>query len=253
MDLSTIDELPPGRPGIATRVVEQADRAKVYAHVRERLDKGERAYIVAPSIGSEDLASVERLAGEMRSGPLAGLPVEVMHGRMPVEERDRAMARFRTGETVALIATTVIEVGVDVPEATMMIIEGADRFGLAQLHQLRGRVGRGAKRGLCVAIAPPDAAAASERLKAFNATTDGFEIAEADYRLRGAGQLAGERQAGASPLMIADMQRDADLLNLARHDASAMIERDPELDGLALLRSRLFKRLGDGVGLADIG
>ena len=165
------------------------------------------------------------------------------------------MARFRAGEARALVATTVIEVGVDVPNASLMIVEHAERFGLAQLHQLRGRVGRGTARSLCVFIGDGTTADAAERLDAIGSSDDGFEIAERDLRLRGPGEVFGARQSGLAPFRVADLSRDADLLRRARADAQAWIERDPDLRApeSALLRRKLMALHGTALGLADVG
>jgi ATP-dependent DNA helicase RecG len=227
LPVSTLDELPPGRSHVRTHVLPARSRPKVYRRLREAVESGARAYVVAPlideseGIGAVSLAEVE---GRVREA-LAGFPIAILHGRMPAIERDRVMRAFAAGEVRALVATTVIEVGVDVPEATWMVIESAERFGLAQLHQLRGRVGRGSGASVCIAIHGRLAAAGKERLEVFAATQDGFEIAERDLALRGPGDVLGTRQAGLPPLRLARLPEDWDWLVKARDDAREMLGR----------------------------
>ena len=181
-----------------------------------------------------------------------GVPVGLVHGRMKPTEKDSALEDFRSGRTKILVATTVIEVGVDVPEATIMVIERAEGFGLAQLHQLRGRVGRGDKPSFCLLLyRPPLGEMARERLETLRRTEDGFEIAEADFKLRGPGDMLGIRQAGATDYRIIDLSRHADLLAIAKKDATAVVEADPDLTGprgkaLRLVRELLTPRLNTG-------
>jgi ATP-dependent DNA helicase RecG len=174
---------------------------------------------------------------------------------MTSEEKDAAMERFRCGETQVLVATSLVEVGVDVPNATLMTIENGERFGLSQLHQLRGRITRGKHPGFCCVFAAPQSEEAAERLKAFEATTDGFQLAEIDFRLRGPGDLFGTRQHGLPPLRVADLQTDAALLAEARRDAAALIAADPSLNQppYAALRQRMVARYGKAMELGDVG
>jgi ATP-dependent DNA helicase RecG len=265
LDVSTIDELPPGRSPIATRVVTAEKSADVYKFVRQRLDTGDQAYIVVPAIdtgasaagagGDEDLADLRSVMMRLEAHELAGKRLAAMHGRLAPRTRDHIMHRFRAGMIDALVATTVIEVGVDVPNATVMVIEHADMFGLAQLHQLRGRVGRGKKRSVCVLIAEPKTPDAELRLAAMAKTTDGFVLAEKDLEIRGPGEVFGQKQAGAPPFRVADLMRDRELLVMARRDAAAWIERSPELKlpGEDLLRKRLLRLHGKWLGLGDVG
>ncbi|MDX2115060.1 MAG: ATP-dependent DNA helicase RecG [Planctomycetota bacterium] len=269
LDVSMLKGLPPGRSPIATRVVSQSIRPEIYAYVRQRIDEGEQAYVVAPTIGEEAgllptpegaapavTRDVQSLVQELRAGPLAGARIAAVHGRLARDARERIMSRFRAGELDVLVATTVIEVGVDVPNATLMVVEHAERFGLAQLHQLRGRVGRGPKRSVCVFIGPDELEGeAAARLNVLAATSDGFDIAEKDLELRGPGEFIGIRQAGAAPFRISQFPRDMDLLMLARRDATAWIDRSPLLaaDPEKLLRSRLLKAHGESLGLVDVG
>jgi ATP-dependent DNA helicase RecG len=174
---------------------------------------------------------------------------------MTSDEKDAAMAAFRSGETQVLVCTTVVEVGVDVPNATLMAIEGGERFGLAQLHQLRGRISRGAHPGFCGVFADPQTDEAQKRLKAFQSTTDGFRLAEIDFELRGPGELFGTRQHGLPPFRVADLLRDADVLEEARRDAQALVAADPGLahPDHARLRRQLLTRYGQALDLADVG
>ena len=264
LDVSTIDELPPGRTPIATRVVDGEKSPEVYTFVRQRLEAGDQAYIVVPAIdtgasaagagGDEDLADLRSVMTRLEAHELSGKRLAAMHGRLSPRTRDHIMHRFRAGMIDALVATTVIEVGVDVPNATVMVIEHADLFGLAQLHQLRGRVGRGKKRSVCVLIAEPKTPDAEQRLAAMAETTDGFVLAERDLEIRGPGEVFGQKQAGAPPFKVADLMRDRELLVMARRDAAAWIERSPELHGPGedLLRKRLLKLHGKWLGLGDV-
>ena len=263
LDISTIDALPPGRVPIETRVVAPNERAGAYAFVRARLEAGEQAYVVVPTIegtdgreeGESGLAGVRSLMKELEAGPLEGRRLAALHGRLRRDTRENVMERFRGGRIDCLVATTVIEVGVDVPNATVMVVEHADRFGLAQLHQLRGRVGRGSERSYCLLIGEPTTPDAAERLKALAESTDGFVLAEKDLEIRGPGEVFGSRQSGASPFKVADLMKDRELLAMARRDARGWIEKSPALARAeeTTLRRRLFKAYGDALGLGDVG
>ncbi len=258
LDISTIKGLPPGRAPVATRILPPDRRDEAYDYLRKRLDRGEQAYIVVPAIDADDspspAASVRATLKRLEDGALQGRRLAAIHGRLKPQTREHIMTRFRAGQIHALIATTVIEVGVDVPNASVMIIEDADRFGIAQLHQLRGRVGRGSKKSLCVCIADPATEEARQRLKAFASTTDGFVLAEKDLELRGPGEAIGARQSGAAPFRVADLVSDLDLLLLARRDAADWIKRSPNLDkpDEKLLRARVLRAHGQALGLADV-
>lgn len=255
LDVSTIDALPPGRTPITTRSVSPDQRAEVYTFLRDRIDKGDQAYIVVPAIDSEgDLADVRTTLAHLEDGPLRDVPVSALHGRLKRDAREQIMSRFRAGRIRALVATTVIEVGVDVPDACIMIVEHAERFGIAQLHQLRGRVGRGDRKSVCVLIGAPATPEAEARLKAVASTTNGFHLAERDLEIRGPGEFVGARQSGLAAFRIADLPRDLDLLMMARRDAGDWIAKSPNLDAPAdrLLRSRLMKTHGESLGLADV-
>ncbi len=223
MDVSVLDELPPGRGAVRTVLRTGEDRERIYAFIRREAGEGRRTAIVYPLVRESkgrDLRSAAREAEALARGPLAGVPVGLLHGRMSPEERNRVMAHFTSGRIRVLVTTTVVEVGIDVPEASVMIVEHAERFGLAQLHQLRGRVGRGAAASWCVLI-PGEAisAEAEARLRILAETPSGFELARKDLEMRGPGELRGLRQSGDPGLRVADLVRDEDLLEIARQAA----------------------------------
>ncbi len=231
MDVSKITGRPPGRKPVETRVM-SADRLdELISHLRTALERGARAYWVCPLVEESekiDLAAAEDRALMLRQA--LGLNIGLMHGKMKATERDAAMLAFKTGETQLLVATTVIEVGVDVPEATIMVVEHAERFGLAQLHQLRGRVGRGSGKSSCILVwHEPLGETAKARLKTMRETDDGFVIAEEDLRLRGPGDVLGKRQSGLEDFRLADPAAHADLLAVAHDDARLILNRDPDL------------------------
>ena len=231
MDVSKITGRPPGRKPVETRVM-SADRLdELIGHLRTALDRGQRAYWVCPLVEESekiDLAAAADRAVMLRQA--LGLNIGLVHGQMKAAERDATMLAFKTGETQMLVATTVIEVGVDVPEATIMVVEHAERFGLAQLHQLRGRVGRGSGKSSCILVwHEPLGATAKARLKTMRETDDGFVIAEEDLRLRGPGDVLGKRQSGMEDFRLADPAAHADLLAIAHDDARLILARDPDL------------------------
>ncbi len=235
MDVSRLDERPPGRQPVDTRVL-PADRADdVVERLNGLMQRGERAYWICPLVDDEGEGGSEAAAAESRFRALQQRfsdRVGLVHGRMKPEEKDAALVAFAEGATSLLVATTVVEVGVDVPEATVIVIEDAERFGLAQLHQLRGRVGRGEKQGHCLLLyRPPLGETARKRLEVLRGTDDGFLIAEEDYRLRGGGDLLGTRQSGLPPMKLARVERDQDLLAAAHDDARLIVNTDPELQG----------------------
>jgi ATP-dependent DNA helicase RecG len=247
LEVSVLDELPPGREPIATEIVPAGRRREIYQRLRAELDSGAQAYVVVPLIEeSEEVAaaSLEKLGAKLREF-LAGHPSALLHGRLAAAERDAVMRAFAAGEIAVLIATTVIEVGVDVPNATWMVIESAERFGLAQLHQLRGRVGRGRRASRCVAIHGRLSEAAERRLEIFAGARDGFAIAEADLAQRGPGDLLGTRQSGLPRLRIADLVAHREWVERARADARELLPRldEPELAPLAArVRARVRDR-----------
>jgi len=269
LDVSIIKGLPPGRKKITTMLANSSDRERMYKGVERRLSKDEQAYVVVPTIeGGEieageglrkELKGVEVVVAELEKRVLPGRRIVGLHGQLPREERETIMEQFRKGEIDVLVATTVIEVGVDVPNATVMVVENADRFGLAQLHQLRGRVGRSEKESVCVLIADPPADSAGDlargRLQVMAATSDGFKIAEKDFELRGPGEFFGTKQSGISPLKIADLLKDRALLQMATRDAAAWIKASPTLSKPeeSLLKKRLMKAHGEFLGLVDVG
>jgi ATP-dependent DNA helicase RecG len=258
LDVTIIDELPAGRRPIETRLFSEARRDEMYAFLKERLREGRQAYVVYPLVEESeklDLKDAESGFQTLRE-LLRPYTVDLVHGRMASSEKDEVMERFKAGETDVLVSTTVIEVGVDVPNATVMVIEHAERFGLSQLHQLRGRVGRGAEKSFCFLM--PDyrqTTEARERLEAIERTTDGFEIAEMDLRIRGAGDLFGTRQSGLPELKLADIVRDAELLVEAREAAFRLVDDDPRLAAPehAELRSHLARTAPRSLGFARVG
>ncbi|MEB2343383.1 MAG: ATP-dependent DNA helicase RecG [Deltaproteobacteria bacterium] len=256
LDATQIDELPPGRTPVATERVREGQGARVVTAIREALARGEQVYVVYPLVeesGKVDLRAVSESAARIaRAFPEA--TVDLVHGRLDAAARADAMARFERGETRILVATTVIEVGVDVPNATLMVIEHAERFGLAQLHQLRGRVGRGTRPGRCMLVARAATADSEARIAALLRTTDGFAIADADLRIRGPGEFLGTRQSGRLPdFRLADLVRDARLVPVARRAAQDAVARDPGLRRDAALRRAVRARWGDRLALADVG
>ncbi len=258
-DVSVIDELPPGRQPIETRWIRPRDAGKAYEFVRKEIDAGRQAYVVVPQVEGdgldEDVKSVAKELKRLSDGPLRGLRLAPLHGQMSADDKQQAMALFRSREIDVLIATTVIEVGIDVPNATVMLIDSADRFGLSQLHQLRGRVGRGEHPSYCLLLSDAPTENAEARLKAMTRTTDGFEIAELDLQLRGPGQFFGTRQHGLPEFKMADLTQELALLQLAREDALGILERDPKLSAPAHrgLRIALLEEFGDTLPLAQVG
>jgi ATP-dependent DNA helicase RecG len=235
LDGSRLDELPPGRGSVATTIQGERSRAGVYDFVRREVASGRQVYVVYPVIDeteTSDLKAASRMAKLLAAEVFPDVAVGLVHGRLAGEERDRVMRRFRAGEVPILVATTVIEVGIDVPNATVMVIEHPERFGLAQLHQLRGRIGRGSAESHCILM--PGEGADKRRLERFAATHDGFAIAELDLAERGHGELVGARQSGLVGLRYADLARDDALLEAAHEIARETIAADPTLSARAL-------------------
>jgi ATP-dependent DNA helicase RecG len=261
LDVSTIGGLPPGRRAVTTTLLGMERRDVAYAHAAERIARGEQCYIVAPAVQPESAAggvairSVPAIVEDLKASPLSHARIGIMHAQLAREEREETMRLFRAGEIDVLVATTVIEVGVDVPNATVIIIEQADRFGLAQLHQLRGRVGRSDKPSECFLIANPVTPVGIQRLRVMETTSDGFRLAEEDLNIRGPGEVFGSRQSGLAPFKVADLVADRELLAMARKDAASLIRESPMLDkpGQELLRRRLLKAHGEDLGLGDVG
>ena len=259
LDQSKIGELPPGRTPVATKLYGDSQRKGAYDVARRELEAGRQVYVVYPLVAESaktDLSDATTGAEDLRK-VFAGHEVGLLHGQLGPDEKRAVMDRFRAGLVHVLVATTVIEVGVDVPNATVMIVEHAERFGLSQLHQLRGRVGRGAEKSHCLLVAHFRRAGdeARERLRAVERTQDGFEIAREDLRIRGPGELLGTRQSGLAILDVADLYRDEKILEEAREDAFALVEADPELArpehqaAAEALRARWAERLS----LAQVG
>jgi ATP-dependent DNA helicase RecG len=237
LDVALLDELPPGRQPINTQLFRENQRHELYRRLRDAVEKGRQAYVVFPLVEESDKEGMEKIrdatsaAEELAQGPLAGLEVGLLHGRMSGDDKDRMMRRFIEKKIQVLVATTVIEVGVDVANATVMVIEHAERFGLSQLHQLRGRVGRGRHASECLLLAQYTASEdAWQRLMVMTRTQDGFEIAEEDLQIRGPGDFVGTRQSGMALLSVANLLRDGEILAQARDDARRLLEQDPGLD-----------------------
>jgi len=258
LDLTVLDELPPGRTQITTQwLPDPGDEHVAWDRIREEVGLGHRAFVVCPLVGESPRVEARSAVEEcdrLRAGELAGLSVGLLHGQMTPALREETMARFRTGDVQVLVATTVIEVGIDVPEATVMVIESAERFGIAQLHQLRGRVGRGADASWCYLLGGVSSTGAEElagaRLAAVEKTTDGFELAEQDLLLRGEGTILGVRQKGQSDLKLASLSDPGDrlLLTEARRVAEAIVGTDPRLDELPLLADEVKLFLSEEEG-----
>ncbi len=248
LDVSVMDELPPGRTPVKTMLVGEDKRERMYGFVRRQVNEGRQVYIVCPSVEENggwedgpgmDLKAVTAYAAQLRERVFPELRVGFVHGRLKAKEKEEAMAAFSAGELDVLVSTTVIEVGVDVPNASLMIIENAERFGLSQLHQLRGRVGRGKHESFCVLVTASRSDTARERLRALCATNDGFQIAEEDLRLRGPGDFFGKRQHGLPQLKVADFAADMELLKEARQAAEELVAADRSLSKPA---HRLLKK-----------
>jgi ATP-dependent DNA helicase RecG len=255
LDVSQLRERPPGRGTVKTALRTDQARARIYDFIRSECTSGRQAYVIYPVIDESekaDLKAATAMAEKLKK-EFAGLTVGLVHGRQKTDERDAAMRAFRDNRIHILVATTVIEVGIDVANATVMLIEHAERFGLAQLHQLRGRVGRGPAPSHCILLS--DSGEAVTRLEAFAQTTDGFRIAELDLRERGMGELAGARQSGGLALRFANFSTDLDLLEAARVAAAGIIERDPALarPEHSAYRERILQRYERGFELFRVG
>jgi ATP-dependent DNA helicase RecG len=262
LDVSVLDELPPGRTPVATRVVSDERAEEVWEFVRKVASSGQQAYVVYPVIEENEekdtgLKAAIKMYDELRKKILPDLKVGLLHGRMSAEEKELMMRRFKQNEVQVLVSTTVIEVGVDVPNASVMVIEHAERFGLSQMHQLRGRIGRGAARSYCILMTGGKVSEeAQQRLDTMVSTTDGFEVAEKDLELRGPGEFFGTRQAGMPSLRVANLIRDRKLLELAKREARSLLEdKTPEItDGekraaVDYLRTHWNRRYG----LVEVG
>ena len=256
LDVSVIDELPPGRTPVETLLLREGEGRRLTDMVRATVDRGEQVYVVYPLVEESEksdlrsaIESAQRIQAAFRE-----VKVDLVHGRLDAKARGEGMDRFVAGETRILVSTTVIEVGVDVPSATLMVIEHAERFGLAQLHQLRGRVGRGEQPGTCVLVARSSSEKSEARFRAMLDTRSGFDIADADLRLRGPGEFLGTRQSGHLPdLRIADLVRDAEHVATARRAAWEQVAADPDLREHAALRRAVVSRWGDRLALVGVG
>ena len=257
-EVSSIDQLPPGRIPIKTKRIRGNQAKSAYDFIRKEIAAGRQAYVVLPKIdddGTDESKSVLKEFEHLSTGPLNGLRLAVLHGQMSTEEKQAVMLAFRNRETDILVATTVIEVGIDVPNATVMLIGDAERFGLSQLHQLRGRVGRGSQVSWCILLSDAETDTANARLQAMVDTIDGFEIAEMDLQLRGPGQFFGTRQHGLPEFKLADLSQEMDLLQQAKDDALQILQNDPNLKAPhhQHLREALKLQIGDSATLAQIG
>ena len=259
LDLSVIDEMPPGRIPIVTKVFFESRRAQLYDMMRDEVSLGRQVYVIYPLVEESeklDLKAAAQMAEHLQTDIFPGLRVGLLHGRLSPVEKEAVMASFTSRKFDILVSTTVIEVGIDVPNATMMVIEHAERFGLSQLHQLRGRVGRGKEKSYCILMTSGKLSEDGEkRLRVMESTGDGFRIAEADLEIRGPGDFLGTRQAGMPDFRVANILRDGSLLEKARQAAFGLLERDPELThpADALLHDELLRRWGTRLELATIG
>jgi len=258
LSLSVIDELPPGRTPVATNVCSESQRSRVYRLIGEEVRSGRQAYLICPLVEESEKSEIKaatQVAEHLAADIFPEMRIGLLHGRLKPEEKEAMMHSFKAREIDILVATTVIEVGIDVPNATVMVVEHADRFGLSQLHQLRGRVGRGHKLSRCILLTGgKPSEEAQRRLKVMEGTTDGFRIAEADLELRGPGDFLGTRQAGLPDFRVASILRDVRILEEARQEAFALVDKDPRLSGVenTALREELLRRWGGRLELAGI-
>jgi len=259
LSLSVIDELPPGRTPVDTKIYFENRRSQVYDIIRAEVKQGRQAYIIYPLVEESEkseLKAASQMAEHLKDDIFPEMRVGLLHGRMTPEEKETVMLSFKSGDVDILVSTTVIEVGIDVPNATVMVIEHAERFGLSQLHQLRGRVGRGAARSRCILLTQGRLSEEGEkRLRVMESTTDGFRIAEADLEIRGPGDFLGTRQSGMPDFRVANILRDANMLDQARQAAFTLLESDPQLHLTQhqSLRSELVRRWGQRLELGSIG
>ena len=258
LDVSVIDELPPGRRPVRTFVREEDKRREIYGFLRDQMREGRQVYVVYPLVEESetlDLRAATEMADRLAREVFAEFRVGLLHGRMAGAEKDRVMDEFRAGALQLLVSTTVIEVGIDVPNASVMLIEHAERFGLSQLHQLRGRVGRGPWKSYCILMRRGASEDARRRLDAMAETTDGFRIAEVDLSIRGPGDFFGTRQSGLPAFRVADLLRDGAMLEEARQEAFALVAADPQLAAPEhrALRTALLARWRGKLGLASVG
>jgi len=258
LEVSVIDQLPPGRKPVVTKARVEAARRKIYLFLRDQVAAGRQVYVVCPLVEESevvDLRAATEMAERLQREVFPDLRIGLLHGRMSFPEKDRVMREFKAGAIHVLVSTTVIEVGIDVPNSSVMLVEHAERFGLSQLHQLRGRVGRGPWKSYCVLLAGAASDDAKARLEAMTATNDGFKIAEADLSLRGPGDFFGTRQSGLPEFRVAELLRDAAALEAARRDAATLVREDPQLLAPAhrALRAALLQRWRGKLDLAGVG
>jgi ATP-dependent DNA helicase RecG len=257
LDVSVIDELPPHRTPIQTRLLGESERQRAFEFVREKVRRGGQAYVVYPLIEESeqlDLRPAVRMHEQLSRNVFPEFRVALLHGRLASQEKEQVMQAFKRGDVQILVATTVIEVGVDVQNATVMLIEHAERFGLAQLHQLRGRIGRGSSKSYCLLLAgEPRTETADERLRALTDTTDGFRLAELDLKIRGPGEFFGTRQWGIPAFRIGNLVRDQDILEWARREAQEFVDRAPEPAELSAFADYLRSIWPRRYGLAQVG
>lgn len=243
LDISILDELPPGRQEIRTDVVDSRYHKRLYKFIKDAIARGEQCYIVCPAVEENEtnIKSAEELADELSNGEFKGYNLGILHGKMKPKDKEAIMKSFASGKVSLLVATTVVEVGVDVPNATIMVIENAERFGLSTLHQLRGRVGRGNKKSYCVLVSDAKGETARERLMTMKKYSDGFKIADTDLKLRGPGDFFGSRQHGLPELKIADMVEDMDTLQNAQECAKSILKNDFSLSNHPALKKQMNK------------
>lgn len=261
LDVETIDEIPPGRKAVRTIYVHDSKKGEVYEIVKQEIALGNQAFIVFPIIDeaesenspASDLKAATKMFEVLSKGPFRGIPLGLLHGRLKEEEKDAVMGKFVSGELKVLVATTVIEVGIDVPAATVMVIENPERFGLAQLHQLRGRVGRSERKSFCFLITQDTSEASEKRLKYFSGCNDGFQLAEYDLKTRGPGDFLGVRQHGMPQFEFGDMVEDANLLYQSREDAQELLSGDVKLDKTPRLREFLIHEYAEKIDRIQIG
>ncbi len=256
LDVSVVDEKPAGRKPVTTLCFSLRERFKAYQRLRKKVEEGRQAYVVCPAIeeSEEEISNVKAVLELLRSQWLKDFQLEMIHGKLPSREKEMIMHRFERGEIQVLVATSVIEVGIDVPNASVMVIENAERFGLAQLHQLRGRIGRGSVEGLCILLASLNGEEVRRRMEIMTTTDDGFQIAEEDLRLRGPGEFYGVRQHGVPEFRLADPLEDWSILEKAHLEAERILAVDPQLGGeYRLLAEEIERRFGRYLQLGDIG
>ncbi|MGB9596231.1 MAG: ATP-dependent DNA helicase RecG, partial [Candidatus Poribacteria bacterium] len=259
LDVSVLDELPPGRQKVITRWVSENKRDEIYKFIEDQIEQGRQAYIVYPLVEEseklEDVKAATEMAEHFQRDIFPHLKIGLIHGRMRAEEKQAVMESMKRNEINILVSTTVIEVGIDIPNASVMLIEHAERFGLAQLHQLRGRVGRSSHKSYCLLIANPTTEEAVQRMKAMVKTNDGFEIAEEDLAIRGPGEFFGTRQSGMPDLKVANIARDVKIIEIARTEAFKLSEKDPSLSNPIhqQLKKILQEKWRDQLDIMSIG